>query len=110
MCRNAIFVLATAAEFGPGPIKIAIGAHAQAPYYDCSAEFFGALQRILDGYFQGRVIVETPLIRFNKADIVGYARVHRVPLAQTFSCTRGSSAPCGKCPSCLDRAALGVRP
>ncbi len=108
LARNALFVLAAAAEFGPGPLRIGLGAHARSAYYDCSRHFLESMQTMLDGYFDGTVVLEAPLIDSTKAEIVAYARRHRIPLKATFSCTRGVSKPCGRCPSCLDRAVLGV--
>lgn len=106
--RNALLIMAAAAEFGTKPIRIAFGAHSMSPYYDCSARFIESIQSILDGYFSGTVVLEAPLLGFKKAEIAGYAKKRKVPLNATFSCTRASSKPCGKCPSCLDRRALGV--
>jgi 7-cyano-7-deazaguanine synthase len=107
-CRNALFILATAAELGFEPLRIVTGIHAQSPYYDCSAEFLTTVQRLLDGHFHGRIVVETPLLGFSKSDVVAYARKRRLPLQLTYSCTRSSLKPCQECPSCLDRRALGV--
>src|SRR3990172_6247354 len=106
--RNALFILAAAAEFGISSVRIGIGAHARSPYYDFSRHFFDSMQGVLDGYFDGKVVLEAPLISFSKAEVVAYGRRHRVPLDVTFSCTRGTSLPCGLCPSCLDRRVLGV--
>ena len=106
--RNALFVLAAAAEFGLKPLRIGLGAHARSPYYDCTRHFIESMQNLLDGYFNGAVVVETPLIGSTKAEIVAYGRRHRVPLSATFSCTRAAVHPCGRCPSCIDRAVLGV--
>ncbi len=106
--RNALLILAAAAEFGTKPIRIAFGAHSMSPYYDCSERFIESTQSILDGYFSGTVVIEAPLLGFTKAEIAGYAQKRKVPLNATFSCTRASSKPCGQCPSCLDRRALGV--
>ena len=106
--RNALLIMAAAAEFGTKPIRIAFGAHSMSPYYDCSVRFIESIQSILDGYFSGTVVLEAPLLGFSKAEIAGYAQKRKVPLNATFSCTRASSKPCGQCPSCLDRRALGV--
>lgn len=107
-CRNALFVLAAAAEFGDRPLQIMLGAHAGSSYYDCTPRFLESMQSLLDGYFDGRVILEAPLIRFRKSDIVAYGRRAGVPLSLTYSCTRRGDRPCGSCPSCLDRRALNV--
>lgn len=108
LARNALMILGAAAEFGTRPVRISFGAHAHSQYFDCSQRFIETMQRVLDGYFEGRVILEAPLLTFNKSDIVAYARRRRVPIAATFSCTRAARTPCGKCPSCLDRRALGI--
>jgi 7-cyano-7-deazaguanine synthase len=67
-----------------------------------------SMQGLLDGYFNGTVVLEAPLIGSTKAEVVAYGRRHHVPLGATFSCTRAAVRPCGKCPSCLDRLVLGV--
>lgn len=108
LARNALFILAAAAEFGGQPTRIAFGAHLMSPYYDCSPRFVESIQSILDGYFLGTVVLEAPLLEFTKAEVVAYAKKRRIPLNATFSCTRASKTPCGHCPSCLDRRALGV--
>jgi len=106
--RNAIFVLAAAAEVGNQTLRIGLGLHDLSPFYDCTRHFVNSMQSLLDGYFGGRVVLDAPLLAMTKAEIVTYARDRRVPLEATFSCNRGPIRPCGICPSCLDRRALGV--
>lgn len=107
--RNALLLFA-AAGLDPPPSAIAIGIHAGTPYYDCSEVFLRDIRRLFDGYFGGAVSVEAPFIAFGKQQVCEFARRAGVPLDLTFSCERRSAAPCGACPSCLDRRAYLGRP
>jgi 7-cyano-7-deazaguanine synthase len=103
--RNAMFVMA-AACLRPPPMRIALGIHSGQSYYDCSNSFVVDCQRLLDGYFGGMVRVETPFLRFGKADIANYCRANHVPMYLTYSCLRQNYPPCGECSSCRDRSSF----
>jgi 7-cyano-7-deazaguanine synthase len=103
--RNAMFVMA-AACLSPPPMRIALGIHSGPTYYDCSNSFVVDCQRLLDGYFGGMVRLETPFLRFGKSDIATYCKANNVPIHLTYSCLKQNYPPCGKCSSCLDRAAF----
>lgn len=103
--RNALFAL-VAASVGPPPLRVSLGIHQGPNYYDVTPRFVSDLQRVLDGYFGGTVVLEAPFLGYTKKDIVGYGKRRRIPLRLTYSCQRKNSPPCGRCPSCLDRQKL----
>lgn len=108
MGRNALFVLAAAAEFSAQPIRIWLGAHAGSSHWDCTQGFTQSMQRVLDGYHDGTVTLQAPLQDMMKAEVVAVAHRMKLPLSRTFSCLQGPRRPCGECASCLDRKVLRV--
>jgi 7-cyano-7-deazaguanine synthase len=106
-CRNAFLVALAAGRLVRAPHVIALGIHADSPYYDCSSAFVADMQRILDGQFGGVVQLAAPFLSATKPEIYAWSRVHRVPLGLTYSCERRSRRPCGVCASCRDRQRLG---
>lgn len=106
LCRNALLVLVACANLPPGVNRVALGIHSGTLYYDCSQGFVADMQRMLDGYFNGTVTVETPFLKWSKQEVYSYCRNHRVPVALTYSCERNNDEPCGQCPSCHDRRRL----
>ncbi len=109
--RNIVFlsVASSLAEsIGADAVFIAANAVDFSGYPDCTPEFMGAFQRVLEVGtkvgVQGRPVrIETPIIDMSKADIVREAVRLRVPLESTWSCYRGGTLACGKCDSCLLR-------
>ncbi len=74
-------------------------------YPDCRPEFIAAFQRVADlatrRTVEGeRILIETPLQRLSKREIVRRARELGVPIEQTWSCYMGGETPCGVCDSC----------
>jgi len=104
--RNAFLVLA--ALISDPLIKgiIALGIHSGTPYYDCTDLFVNDINRILQGYYDGKVILEAPFLHWNKRMIYNYSLDNNLPICLTYSCENGTDVPCGKCLSCLDRRAL----
>ena len=100
--RNALFVIA-GASMGPPPLRVSLGIHRGPEYYDVTPRFVSDMQRVLDGYFGGTVVLEAPFLSDTKKDIVDYCKRKRVPLHMTYSCQKKNAPPCGRCPSCLDR-------
>lgn len=107
--RNALLVAVAGGRVAATPALVALGIHAGVPYYDCGASFVADMQRLLDGYFGGAVQLDAPFVDITKPEVCAWSRAHRVPLRLTYSCERRSRRPCGACPSCRDRRALGVR-
>lgn len=106
--RNALLVAVAAGRVAATPALVALGIHAGVPYYDCGSSFVADMQRILDGYFDGAVQLDTPFVDITKPEVYAWCRAHRVPVHLTYSCERRSRRSCGACPSCRDRRALGI--
>jgi len=102
--RNTVFLFV--AGFSTEAKKIALGIHADTPYYDCSRAFLRDSQKILDGYFAGTVQVDAPFIDLNKIDILTYCTEFKVPIELTYSCQRQNNWPCGVCPTCRELTLL----
>ena len=85
------------------------GAHADdaagCAYPDCSPVFNNAMnEAIWEG--SGRQLrIEAPFVNMNKADIIRTGLELGVPYELTWSCYEGGEKPCGKCGTCIDRAA-----
>lgn len=100
--RNALLVLAASSLY-PDCQAIALGIHYGSTYYDSSGTFLRDCQTMLDGYYDGIVRLETPLMEFSKLNIVEYCEKNKVPLNLTYSCQEQNDPPCGKCPPCMER-------
>jgi 7-cyano-7-deazaguanine synthase len=101
--RNALFVISAAKYLKSGAGLISLGIHSGTTYYDCTPIFVSHAQRLLDGYFGGRLALDTPFLHFHKQDVFAYCKERGVPFALTYSCERNPNTPCGRCPSCLER-------
>lgn len=108
--RNGLF-LSTAASIALeyGCEVIYYGPHADDAagnaYPDCSVEFNDAMaQAIYLGSGQKLQLV-APFVHKHKKDIVAEGLRLGVPYELTWSCYNGGAEPCGKCGTCLDRAA-----
>ena len=85
------------------------GAHADdaagAAYPDCSPVFNNAMNQAIWEGSGHQVRIEAPFVNMNKADIVKTGLELGVPYELTWSCYEGKDEPCGKCGTCIDRAA-----
>lgn len=101
--------LATTALFVSGITQGAIyaGIHAGTPYFDCSPRFCELANSVLSEHTDGRVSYIAPFITWTKAEIFAYFNDAQLPIALTYSCEAGDTAPCGNCASCSDRRAIG---
>ena len=106
--RNGFLVLAALMAKPRFAGILALGIHAESPYYDCGIRFLNLMKSVVSDYTLGTVQLDAPFIELTKPEIVEYCRIHNVPLELTYSCERGSSPPCGSCDSCGDRRALGL--
>ena len=102
MARNLLLVTMSLAN-APQVNAIALGIHSGTPYYDCSEAFMHDLQRIVDGYSDGRIRLLVPFLDWNKGDIIRYCESMCMPIELTYSCEKGMEPPCGNCASCKDR-------
>lgn len=108
--RNGLFLSAAASiALSRNCEVIYYGAHADdaagAAYPDCSPVFNNAMNTaIYEGSGQ-QLRIEAPFVNKNKADIVAMGLKLDVPYELTWSCYEGGDKPCGKCGTCIDRAA-----
>ena len=101
--RNALFIMQALLFAGKGDYKIVLGIHDGTGYSDCSRRFVKEINRVLDCYSSGTVILEAPFVDWRKGDIIRFCQANNLPLEITYSCEKGTIPPCGECLSCLDR-------
>ncbi|MGD0817789.1 MAG: 7-cyano-7-deazaguanine synthase QueC [Methanomassiliicoccales archaeon] len=109
--RNIIFLsIAAGLAESVDADRIFIGANAidYSGYPDCRPEFFRAFETVLKvgtkaGVEGAPIIIEHPILRSTKADIVRLGKKLKAPLELTWSCYQGGEKACGKCDSCLLR-------
>ena len=106
--RNALFALSAINYFQQEAGLVALGIHAGTDYYDCTTQFVGDFQRLLDGYLGGRIQLDCPFLDFTKAEILAYCRKWGIPVNLTYSCLNNPMTACGSCLSCLERQANGL--
>ena len=104
--RNAFLIFAALMANPDFCGSLAMGLHAGTPYYDCSERFVNDIQRLLDGYSDGRIVFEAPFLKWNKKMVFQYGLDNNVPIDLAYSCEKGGDEPCGVCSSCLDRRSL----
>ncbi len=108
--RNGLF-LSTAASIAlsKGCSVIYYGAHADDSagfaYPDCSPAFNNAMNEAIWEGSGHQLKIEAPFVNINKAGVVKMGLELGVPYELTWSCYEGGDKPCGKCGTCIDRAA-----
>ncbi|MBR6798336.1 MAG: 7-cyano-7-deazaguanine synthase QueC [Opitutales bacterium] len=106
--RNLLLIsLATSWAIAEKCDTIAYAAHGgdHAIYPDCREEFaekLDAVVRISDWH---PVRLERPFVGMSKGEIVALGAKLGAPLHLTWSCYNGGNAHCGKCATCIERAA-----
>lgn len=108
--RNGLFLSSAASiALSHGCEVIYYGAHsddaAGNAYPDCSCEFNESINRAIYLGSGCQLKVEAPFIGLTKAQVVKKGLELNVPYELTWSCYEGSTEPCGKCGTCIDRAA-----
>lgn len=86
--------------------EIYYGAHKDdsGPIYpDCSIEFLESIDKTINIGSSNKVKVNAPFINFTKKEIVKLGKKLHVPYKMTYSCYNGTTPPCGKCGTCIDR-------
>lgn len=108
--RNGLFLSSAASmALSLGCSVVLYGAHhddvAGNAYPDCSLEFVEAMNRAIVEGTGDELRLEAPFVTWSKADIVREGLALGVPYELTWSCYEGGKVPCGRCATCLDRAA-----
>ncbi len=108
--RNGLFLSAAASvALSKGCSVIYYGAHADDSagfaYPDCSPAFHDAMNAAIYEGSGHQLCLEAPFLKVNKAQVVKTGLELGVPYELTWSCYEGGDEPCGKCGTCLDRAA-----
>lgn len=108
--RNGLFLSAAASiALSRDCEVIYYGAHADDAagfaYPDCSPVFNNAMNTAIYEGSGHQLRIEAPFVNKNKADIVAMGLKLGVPYELTWSCYEGGNKPCGKCGTCIDRAA-----
>ncbi|MBU6427507.1 MAG: 7-cyano-7-deazaguanine synthase QueC [Cyanobacteria bacterium REEB65] len=111
--RNTIFLafgLSYAEAKGAEALYIGVNAIDSSGYPDCRPEFIRAFHEVARlgtkaGVEGSPVRLETPLLTLSKAEIVQLGLSVGADYALTWSCYVGGDRPCGRCDSCLLRAA-----
>ena len=111
--RNGLMLSVCAALaqslFPEDETDLIIGAHADDAannaYADCSVDFIDTMSRAISIGTYGLVNVKAPFYKSNKAGVVKKGLELKAPYHLTWSCYEGGERPCGKCATCIDRAA-----
>ena len=108
--RNGLFLSSAASIALSKDCRVILyGAHADDSagfaYPDCSPVFNDAMNQAI---FEGsghQLKVEAPFVNMTKAEVVKMGLDLNAPYELTWSCYEGKDVPCGKCGTCIDRAA-----
>lgn len=114
--RNAIFYSAAAYHAEILACSIIVGGHNAADvnrFPDATPDFFARFERLLD---EGMWTPEgtrgphfvMPLSALSKNGVVAMGRDLGVPVGLSWSCYEDGEAPCGACPSCIERSAISA--
>lgn len=108
--RNGLFLSSAASiALSKDCNVIFYGAHsddaAGSAYPDCSDAFNQAMKDAIYLGSGNQVTIEAPFVNWTKADVVKKGLELNVPYEMTWSCYEGGEKPCGKCGTCIDRAA-----
>lgn len=108
--RNGLFLSSAASmALSKDCSVIYYGAHADDAagfaYPDCSSVFHHAMNEAIYEGSGHQLRIEAPFVDLNKADVVKIGLELGVPYDLTWSCYEGGDKPCGKCGTCIDRAA-----
>lgn len=108
--RNGLFLSSAASiALSKGCSVIYYGAHADDAagnaYPDCSSAFHNAMNTAIWEGSGRQLRIEAPFVNWSKAEVVKKGLELGVPYELTWSCYEGNEKPCGKCGTCIDRAA-----
>ena len=108
--RNGLFLSSAASiALSKDCEVIYYGAHADDSagfaYPDCSPVFNQAMNEAIWEGSGHQLKIEAPFVNVSKAEVVRIGLELGVPYELTWSCYEGGVKPCGKCGTCIDRAA-----
>lgn len=106
--RNLLLIsLATSWAIAEKCDTVAYAAHGgdHAIYPDCREEFAEKLDAVVRVSDWHSVRLERPFVGMSKAEIIALGARLGVPFALTWSCYNGGERHCGKCSTCVERAA-----
>ena len=108
--RNGLFLSSAASiALSKDCEVIYYGAHADDSagfaYPDCSTVFNQAMNEAIWEGSGHQLKIEAPFVNVSKAEVVRIGLELGVPYELTWSCYEGGEKPCGKCGTCIDRAA-----
>lgn len=103
--RNGIFLSMAAAlaeKEGAEAIAIGVVEEDSSGYPDCRESFIQSMQRTINlgTKDETNIVIEMPLVRLKKSQIVKHALELNVPLNLTWSCYKSEDKACGVCDSC----------
>ncbi|MDR3256103.1 MAG: 7-cyano-7-deazaguanine synthase QueC [Endomicrobium sp.] len=104
--RNTLFLsyaLSYAQSISAQTIFIGVNSVDFSNYPDCTSKFIKAYNEVLK-VLKTRIIVQTPLLKLNKAQIIKLGTKLNVPYQDTWTCYNGYEKPCMRCDSCKLRA------
>lgn len=100
---NLLSVATSFAEArGADAIYIGVQASDYSGYPDCKPEFIDAFQQVitLGTRPDSGIVLKTPFVRLNKAEILRMGMNLEVPYEDTWSCYSENNVACGVCGSC----------
>ena len=106
--RNGIMLAVAAGlaeDNGLQQIMMANHAGDHAIYPDCRPAFVQAMDNVVQAGTYNGVRLFTPYTTLTKADIARRGKALGIDYSETWSCYKGGEHHCGKCGTCIDRAA-----
>jgi len=104
--RNMILIslaCAHAEALGAGLVFYAAQQQDFYGYWDCTDKFIVAMNRVLKLNRRKPVALRAPFTGHKKGKVLKIGLGLGVDYAHTWSCYRGQTKACGKCPSCVER-------
>lgn len=103
--RNFLFLLVGASyAFSNKVDKVAIGLLSEESHLfpDQTEKFIVNANFAINTALDSDISIVTPLITFNKSEVIKLAKHYKLPLDETYSCHSGSKKYCGKCIACKE--------
>lgn len=103
--RNALFLtIASSYAFSKNASTVAIGILTEKHHIfpDQTDEFIVNMNFAMNSALGKNMMLLTPLINFEKKDIIKLAEKYSIPLDETYSCHSGKDKYCKKCVACRE--------